>query len=230
MGVARPARLFRRRYRRRSAPSDRRSPRRFACTATGSGPRSPSASALPSSSRSSSRSLAPAAPGRRRRRVGPDDGLVHRRLPHRRRPRSPPGNLVRLRRRLPDLADGGAAAPPVRGDGERLDHADRPVPAHPALACVCRDGRPGRGDRAARLPLALARGIELAKVDYVHVLGTLVTLVITYHLTGGVLYLLLHGTSKLQLGIAGFLATVVISPMIFLGSVLVYLRPGRAGR
>ena len=70
--------------------------------------------------------------------------------------------------------------------------------------------------------LALQRGIDLAKVDFVHVLGTLVTLVITYHLTGGVLYLLLHGTSKLQLGIAGFLATVVISPMIFLGSVLVY--------
>ena len=38
--------------------------------------------------------------------------------------------------------------------------------------------------------LALQRGIDLAKVDFVHVLGTLVTLVITYHLTGGVLYLL----------------------------------------
>jgi hypothetical protein len=70
--------------------------------------------------------------------------------------------------------------------------------------------------------LALARGIELAKADYVHVLGTMVTLVITYHLTGGVLFLLLHGTSKLELGIAGFLATAVISPMIFLGSALVY--------
>ena len=69
---------------------------------------------------------------------------------------------------------------------------------------------------------ALARGIELAKADYVHVLGTLVTLVITYHLTGGVLFLLLHGTSDLQLSIAGFLATLVISPMIFLGSALVY--------
>jgi hypothetical protein len=70
--------------------------------------------------------------------------------------------------------------------------------------------------------VALARGIELARTDYVHVLGTLVTLVIAYHLTGGVLFLLLHGSSKLQLGIAGFLATVVISPMIFLGSALVY--------
>jgi hypothetical protein len=69
---------------------------------------------------------------------------------------------------------------------------------------------------------ALARGIELARADYVHVLGTLVTLVITYHLTGGVLFLLLHGTSKLELGIAGFVATLVISPMIFLGSALVY--------
>jgi len=69
---------------------------------------------------------------------------------------------------------------------------------------------------------ALARGIELAKADYVHVLGTLVTLVITYHLTGGVLFLLLHGSSDLQLSVAGFLATLVISPMIFLGSALVY--------
>jgi hypothetical protein len=69
---------------------------------------------------------------------------------------------------------------------------------------------------------ALARGIELAKADYVHLLGTLATLVITYHLTGGVLFLLLHGSSDLQLSIAGFLATLVISPMIFLGSALVY--------
>jgi hypothetical protein len=69
---------------------------------------------------------------------------------------------------------------------------------------------------------ALARGIELAKADYVHVLGTLATLVITYHLTGGVLFLLLQGASDLQLSIAGFLATLVISPMIFLGSALVY--------
>jgi hypothetical protein len=69
---------------------------------------------------------------------------------------------------------------------------------------------------------ALARGIELAKVDYVHVLGSFVTLVISYQLTGGVLFLLLHGTSKLELGIAGFVATVVISPMVFLGSALVY--------
>jgi hypothetical protein len=69
---------------------------------------------------------------------------------------------------------------------------------------------------------ALARGIELAKADFVHVLGTLATLVITYHLTGGVLFLLLHGSSDLQLSVAGFLATLVISPMIFLGSALVY--------
>lgn len=69
---------------------------------------------------------------------------------------------------------------------------------------------------------ALVRGMELGKADFVHVLGTLATLVITYQLTGGVLFFLLHGTSKLQLAVAGFLATVVISPMIFLGSALVY--------
>jgi hypothetical protein len=69
---------------------------------------------------------------------------------------------------------------------------------------------------------ALVRGMELGKADFVHVLGTLATLVITYQLTGGVLFFLLHGTSDLQLAVAGFLATVVISPMIFLGSALVY--------
>jgi len=69
---------------------------------------------------------------------------------------------------------------------------------------------------------ARARGIERARTGYVQVLGTLVTLVITYHLTAGVLFLLLHGTSDLELSIAGFVATLVISPMIFLGSALVY--------
>jgi hypothetical protein len=69
---------------------------------------------------------------------------------------------------------------------------------------------------------ALPRGMELGKADFVHVLGTLATLVITYQLTGGVMFFLLHGTSDLQLAVAGFLATAVISPMIFLGSALVY--------
>ena len=69
---------------------------------------------------------------------------------------------------------------------------------------------------------ALGRGMELARVDYPHALGALATLVICYALSGGVLFFLLRGQARIQIGIAAFVADLVITPMIFLGAALLY--------
>jgi hypothetical protein len=69
---------------------------------------------------------------------------------------------------------------------------------------------------------ALGRGMELARADYVHVLGSLATLVICYILSGGVLFFLLRGQARIEVGVAAFLADLVITPMIFLGAALLY--------
>jgi hypothetical protein len=66
------------------------------------------------------------------------------------------------------------------------------------------------------------RGIELARADYVHALGSLATLVIVVFLCQGVLFFLLRGTGEAALAVAGFLASLVISPVLFLGSALLY--------
>src|SRR5438270_9765454 len=74
-----------------------------------------------------------------------------------------------------------------------------------------------RGFRAA-----FRRGIELARADYVHALGSLATLVIVVFLCQGVLFFLLRGTGEAALAVSGFLASLVIPPVLFLGSALLY--------
>jgi len=74
-----------------------------------------------------------------------------------------------------------------------------------------------RGFRAA-----VRRGVELARADYVHALGSLATLVIVVFLCQGVLFFLLRGTGEAAIMVAGFLASLVISPVLFLGSALLY--------
>jgi len=69
---------------------------------------------------------------------------------------------------------------------------------------------------------AFRRGIELARADYVHALGSLATLVIVVFLCQGVLFFLLRGTGEAAIAVAGFLASLVISPVLFLGSALLY--------
>ena len=74
-----------------------------------------------------------------------------------------------------------------------------------------------RGFRAA-----FRRGIELARADYVHALGSLATLVIVVFLCQGVLFFVLRGAGEAAIAVAGFLASLVISPLLFLGSALLY--------
>lgn len=69
---------------------------------------------------------------------------------------------------------------------------------------------------------SFARGIALARADYVHALGSLATLAIVYTLTRLVLVFLLRGTGDQTERIAVFLADIVISPILFIGAALLY--------
>jgi hypothetical protein len=69
---------------------------------------------------------------------------------------------------------------------------------------------------------AFLRAYRLARADFVHALGTLATLAILVFLTQSGLFFLLRGTSDQTLAIASFVASLVVSPLLFLGSALLY--------
>lgn len=75
-----------------------------------------------------------------------------------------------------------------------------------------------------RVPLrrAFRRGLELARADYVHVLGSLATLLLVVFLTQVLLTALLHGASQQSVHISAFLASLVLQPILFLGAALLY--------
>jgi hypothetical protein len=70
---------------------------------------------------------------------------------------------------------------------------------------------------------AFGRAWKLARADFVHALGTLATLAIVVFLTQTVLVFLLRGAGGAALSTALFLANVVMSPLLFVGAVLLYL-------
>lgn len=70
--------------------------------------------------------------------------------------------------------------------------------------------------------VALARASRLARADYIHALGSLATLAIVYFLTRLMLFFLLQSAGESSQRVAGFLADLVISPLLFLGAVLLY--------
>src|SRR5439155_8139753 len=59
---------------------------------------------------------------------------------------------------------------------------------------------------------ALRRGVQLARADYVHVLGSLATLVITIFLTGLVLFFSLRALSDQALRVPAWFALHVLAP------------------
>jgi hypothetical protein len=75
----------------------------------------------------------------------------------------------------------------------------------------------GLGIRAA-----LARGIRLARADFVHVLGGLATLVLVVFLTQAALFFVLREVAENTRVAAAILASVVVSPLVFLGAALLY--------
>jgi hypothetical protein len=70
---------------------------------------------------------------------------------------------------------------------------------------------------------AFARAVRLARADYVHALGSLATLAILFFLTRLMLALLLRGAGDQTERIAVFLADLVLGPILFLGSALLYV-------
>jgi hypothetical protein len=69
---------------------------------------------------------------------------------------------------------------------------------------------------------SLRRGIQLARADYVHALGSLATLAIVAFLSQSVLFFLLRGAGGAALWAASFLADLVIAPLVLLGFALLY--------
>jgi hypothetical protein len=70
---------------------------------------------------------------------------------------------------------------------------------------------------------AIRRGIELGRVDYIHALGSLATLVITIFLTGLVLFFSLRELSDQAIRMAGLLALLVLAPVFVLGAAVLYV-------
>jgi hypothetical protein len=66
------------------------------------------------------------------------------------------------------------------------------------------------------------RARRLATAGFAHALGSLTTLVIVYGVSRGALLLLLHGQADTTVQTAAFLADLVLSPLLFIGSALLY--------
>jgi hypothetical protein len=73
------------------------------------------------------------------------------------------------------------------------------------------------------LPGAVGRAWRLARADVVHQLGSLVTLAIVSVLSQGVLAFILRGFGGAAQSAAYFLASVVVSPLLFIGTALLYV-------
>lgn len=70
---------------------------------------------------------------------------------------------------------------------------------------------------------ALARGLQLARADFVHVLGGLATLALLVLITQAALYFVLREYAENTQRAAAGLASLVVSPLVFLGAALLYV-------
>jgi hypothetical protein len=70
---------------------------------------------------------------------------------------------------------------------------------------------------------ALRRGLQLARADFVHVLGGLSTLALVVVISQFSLYFVLREYADNTRMIAAALASLVVSPVVFLGSALLYV-------
>lgn len=71
--------------------------------------------------------------------------------------------------------------------------------------------------------VALARAWRLARADFVHAIGSLFTLAVLVLLTQSVLVFVLRGFGEAGISAALFLASVVLSPLLFIGTALLYI-------
>jgi hypothetical protein len=70
---------------------------------------------------------------------------------------------------------------------------------------------------------ALPRALRLGRADFVHALGSLFTLAVLVVLSQSVLVFILRGFGDAGISTALFLASVVLSPLLFIGTVLLYV-------
>jgi hypothetical protein len=70
---------------------------------------------------------------------------------------------------------------------------------------------------------AFARGVELARAGLVHVLGGFATLALVVFVTQAGLYFVLREYAENTQLVAAILASVVVSPLVFLGAALLYV-------
>jgi hypothetical protein len=70
---------------------------------------------------------------------------------------------------------------------------------------------------------AVSRAWRLARADFVHGIGSLITLAIVVLLTQAVLAFILRGFGDAAVWVAYFLASVVVSPLLFIGTALLYV-------
>ena len=70
---------------------------------------------------------------------------------------------------------------------------------------------------------ALARAWQLARADFVHAIGSLGTLAILVLLTQAVLAFTLRSFGGAGVSVAFFLASVTVSPLLFIGAALLYV-------
>jgi hypothetical protein len=69
---------------------------------------------------------------------------------------------------------------------------------------------------------ALRRGFQLARTDLVHSLGGIAALALVYGISFEALLVLLHTQSDQAIRVAGFLADLVLAPLVFLGAAMLY--------
>lgn len=70
---------------------------------------------------------------------------------------------------------------------------------------------------------ALARGLALGRADLVHAVGGMATLAIVYGMSRAFLLVLLHTQGNQAQRVALVLSDLVLSPLLFVGAVLLYL-------
>jgi hypothetical protein len=73
------------------------------------------------------------------------------------------------------------------------------------------------------VPAAVSRAWRLARADLVHQAGSLITLGIVVFLTQAVLAFVLRGFGDTAEWVAYSLASIVVSPLLFLGAALLYV-------
>jgi hypothetical protein len=70
---------------------------------------------------------------------------------------------------------------------------------------------------------ALRRGWQLGRVDAVHAIGGMATLALVYGVSRLALLVLLHTQAQQAQNVAGVLADLVLSPLLFIGATLLYV-------